>query len=458
MMVTDFKAKIESYLNQTSSAAPLAVFRMIFGLLMLLSMLRFWYKGWIHQLYIEPKHHFTFYGFEWVKPWGEYTYLLFIIAIVSALFICIGLFYRIASTSFFLSFTYIELMDKTTYLNHYYFISLISLLLIFIPAHTYFSIDAKRKPELNADLIPTWTLDSIKLMVIILYFYAGLAKLNSDWLLLALPMKIWLPAKNDLPLIGSIFNEEWVPYLFSWIGCIYDLSIGFLLLYRPTRMLAYLSVVVFHLLTSLLFPIGMFPYIMIGTALIFFSKDFHKAIIHKIAILLKVKESFLTPHKKFHYSKLGNNIIQGGFVLFFTFQVLFPFRYILYPGELFWTEEGYRFSWRVMLMEKMGNAIFFVKDESGKIIEVDNKEFLTPQQEKMMATQPDMILEYAHILKNHFEKTGFKNPEIYADTYVSLNGRIGTALVDPKIDLSKEKESFYPKNWILKFQDEIKGF
>jgi len=420
-------------------------------------MLRFWYKGWIYQLYIEPKHHFSFYGFEWVKPLGPYTYLLFSIAILSAVFICIGLFYRLASIGFFLSFTYIELMDKTTYLNHYYFITLISFLLIFLPANAYFSVDAWRKPRLNSGKIPSLCTDSIKLMVIILYFYAGLAKLNSDWLLLALPMKIWLPAKNEIPFIGELFNEKWVAYLFSWIGCIYDLSIGFLLLYKPSRILAYFSVVMFHLLTSLLFPIGMFPYIMIGTALIFFSTGFHQTIIRNIGTFLKVSHSFLTPAKTYHFPKVKQNFATGGLILFFSFQLLFPFRYLLYPGELFWTEEGYRFSWRVMLMEKMGAVTFILKDELGKIIEVDNKQFLTPQQEKMMATQPDMILEYAHILQDHYEKAGFKNPEIYADSYVSLNGRIGKALIDPTVDLAKEKESFRHKHWILNFQDEIKG-
>ncbi|PZX53506.1 vitamin K-dependent gamma-carboxylase-like protein [Algoriphagus ratkowskyi] len=457
MMVTDLKTSFSSYLNQTSSAAALAVFRMMFGVLMMISMLRFWYKGWIFQLYIEPKHHFTFYGFEWIKPLGPYTYLLFIVAMLSALFICIGLFYRGASILFFLSFTYIELMDKTTYLNHYYFISLLSFLLIFLPANAYFSVDAWRKPSINSDKIPSWCTDSIRLLVVILYFYAGLAKLNSDWLFHALPMKIWLPAKNDIPLIGGLFNELWVAYLFSWIACLYDLSIAFLLLYKPTRKLAFLSVVTFHLLTSLLFPIGMFPYIMIGTAMIFFSTGFHQALIGKIAAILTISHSFLTPVRTYSFSKVQQNLATGGLLIFFSFQLLFPFRYLLYPGELFWTEEGYRFSWRVMLMEKMGAASFIVKDELGKIIEVDNEEFLTPQQEKMMATQPDMMLQYAHILKEHYEIAGFKNPEIYADTYVSLNGRIGKALIDPTVDLSKEKESFRPKHWILPFQDEIKG-
>ncbi|MBZ0097553.1 MAG: HTTM domain-containing protein, partial [Taibaiella sp.] len=106
-------------------SASLAVFRMVFGLMLLFSTIRFWAKGWIEELYINPKFYFSYYGFEWVKPLGDYTYILFIVCGISALLFALGLFYRIASVLLFLSFTYIELMDKTNYLNHYYFVTLV---------------------------------------------------------------------------------------------------------------------------------------------------------------------------------------------------------------------------------------------------------------------------------------------------------------------------------------------
>ena len=65
------------YLNKTSSAAPLAVFRICFGLMVLGSICRFWGKGWIQDLYIKPQYFFPYYGFEFIKPLGEYTYILF---------------------------------------------------------------------------------------------------------------------------------------------------------------------------------------------------------------------------------------------------------------------------------------------------------------------------------------------------------------------------------------------
>ncbi len=445
---------IKRYLNKNSSIAPLAFFRICFGLLLFISICRFWSRGWIESLYIDPKFHFTFYGFDFIQPLGNYSYILFLICALSALMVALGMYFRISSSLLFLSFTYIELMDKTYYLNHYYFISLISFLLIFTPANRAYSIDSLRNKSIQTTQIPRWYIDAFKLMLGILYFYAGLAKVNSDWLLNAMPLKIWLPAKNDLPIIGPLFNFEITAYIFSWLGCVYDLSIPFLLLNKRTRPFAYIAVVVFHLLTGLLFPIGMFPAIMTVAALVFFSENFH----HKILDFIFKKLPQFKPEFNSLYIPKNRRITLWMFACFFIIQLAFPFRYLAYPGELFWTEEGYRFSWRVMLMEKAGYAQFKVKDSSGHITVIDNREFLTPQQEKMMATQADMILQFAHYLKQQFEQKGNSQVEIYVDSYVSLNGRLGKTFVKPDFDLTKVDESFQHKNWIQPFNEDIKGF
>lgn len=449
---------LRNYFQKLTHAAPLAVFRIFLGIMLFFSIVRFWSKGWIYDLYIKPLHFFPFYGFEFIKPLGNYTYVLFAFCGISALLVALGLFYRIAIIGLFLSFTYIELIDKSTYLNHYYFISMLLLMMIFLPANRYFSFDSYRNRRLIADQIPKWCIDSVKLLVCILYFYAGLAKINSDWLLHALPLKIWLPARNDMPLIGFLFNYSWIPYFFSWFGCIYDLLIGFLLWNSRSRIWAYITVVAFHALTSILFPIGMFPYIMIVTALIFFSENFHQKIITGINSFFKTPSEYLFPRTTFRFSHTLQGFLLAGFTIFFAIQLLMPFRYLLYSGELFWTEEGYRFSWRVMLTEKAGYTQFTVKDETGKQVVVNNTEFLTPLQEKMMSVQPDMILQFAHILRDHYAKAGFVSPQVYVDSYVALNGRKGQTYISPTTDLAKEHESFRQKSWILPFNDEIKGF
>jgi len=449
---------MREYLTRSTHAAPLAIYRIAMGLMLFVSILRFSLKGWIGELYIRPLHFFSFYGFEFIKPLGDFTYVLFAICGICSLLVAFGLFYRVASILLFLSFTYIELMDRSTYLNHYYFMSLVLFMLMFLPAHRYFSIDAWRNPKLLADRIPAWTIDCLKVLTVILYFYAGLAKLNSDWLVHSLPLKIWLPAKNDLPLIGWLFNYPLTALVFSWFGCFYDLTIAFFLWNKRTRLLAYVTVVVFHLLTAILFPIGMFPYVMIFAALIFFSADFHLKLINGINKFIGAQKEWIYPNASFNFKAKRQQMLNGVFSVFFAIQLILPFRYLLYPGELFWTEQGYRFSWRVMLIEKAGYAQFTVKDAKGKFVVVNNNEFLSILQEKMMSTQPDMILQYAHMLRDYYQEQGFKSPQVYVDSYVALNGRSGQIFINPNTDLAKEEDSFKPKSWILSLNDEIKGF
>lgn len=454
--------RFQTYLQQKTNASPLAVFRIGFGLMMCYSIIRFWYKGWIESIYLEPTFHFSYYGFEWIKPLGNYTYIIFIICGLSAFFVALGFKYRLAIITFFLSFTYIELMEKTTYLNHYYFISILSFLLIFLPANATFSVDNIFRKR-SFEKIPNWCIDAIKLLLGIVYFYAGLAKINPDWLFKAMPLKIWLPSKYDLPIIGeTLMQQNWFHYAMSWSGMLYDLFIPFLLLYKRTRWFAFGLVVFFHIFTRVLFPIGMFPYVMIVGSLIFFEADFHKKIIAFIKkglqkiIHIKTNVIAIMPEYHMKYKKVIIPIV----IAFFMIQIIFPFRYLLYNGELFWTEQGYRFSWRVMLMEKMGNTTFKIVDgETKNFFYVNNSDFLTPLQEKQMSFQPDFILEYAHYLGDHFTSQGHKNVQVFVESYVALNGRLSQLYIDKSVDLYQQEESFKPKNWILPFKDEdIKGF
>ena len=427
---------------------PLITFRILFGFIMLVSIIRFAWKGWIYELYIEPQFFFPFLGFEWVQPLGDPgMYLLFAAMGLAALGIMVGFFYRLSASVFFLSFTYVELIDKTNYLNHYYFVSIIAFLLILLPAHRAYSIDSGRNPRLSSLLVPRWTIDILKYQLAIVYIFAGLAKLHPDWLFDAQPMKLWLTAKTHLPLIGPFLQYEETAYFFSWFGALYDLFIVFFLLYRPTRPWAYLAVIAFHLMTWWLFPIGMFPFIMILATTIFFSADFHQRILEKIGGKIGSLENPFIP--KLGLQKWGLALVG----VHLCIQLLLPFRYLLYPGNLFWTEEGYRFSWRVMLMEKAGHAQFKVSDvATGKSEFVPNYLYLTPNQEKMMSTQPDMILQYAHFLAEEYKKKGFDNPEVKVESYVTLNGRRSRPFIDPSVDLASQPYTLGHRKWVLPFE------
>jgi hypothetical protein len=382
-------------------------------------------------------------------------YVLFTAVALSAFLITIGLLYRVASVAFFLGFTYIELIDKTNYLNHYYFITLVSFLMALLPAGRYFSVDAWLRPALRRTHVPRWMVGALQLQLAMVYFFAGVAKLNADWLLRAMPLRIWLPPYTGLPLIGPLMDEAWVAYAFSWFGAAYDLFIVFLLTDHRTRLFAYGMVLGFHLMTAWLFPIGMFPYVMILLTLVFFPETFHRKAIDAVSGWFRPRQPAAVPVPVgMLHDGWPARLLVGILAAHFAVQVLLPFRYLLYPGPLFWTEQGYRFSWRVMLMEKAGTVFFYVNDPAtGREGEVVNGDFLTPNQEKMMATQPDMILQFAHFLAGHYRRQGIANPKITAESYVTLNGSGSRPFLDRTVDLTKEREGFAPKRWILSYSD-----
>jgi len=203
----------------------------------------------------------------------------------------------------------------------------------------------------------------------------------------------------------------------------------------------------------------MFPYIMIVSALIFFDADVHKKILEFIQRLTRVKLDIFHNGRTWTFASIrSQKMVIAILSVFFVAQFTLPFRYTLYPQELFWAEEGYRFSWRVMLMEKAGYANFKVVDpETGRRMYVENGRFLTPFQEKQMSTQPDFILEYAHFLEKHYQTEGIRDPEIYVESFVALNGRRSQPFIDPSVDLTKIHPSIRSRDWILPFKDDIKG-
>lgn len=413
---------------------------MIFGTLMLVTQARSILKGWVDEFYVQPAFHFRYYGFEWIPVPGQTgVHVLFLLSLIGALGIALGLRYHFSAVLFFLSFTYIELLDVTYYLNHYYFISLVSFLIIFIPLNRLWSVDALLKPALRSGVIHRHFLQAIRISVGGVYFMAGVAKLNAPWLLEALPLKMWLPPHNHLPLIGSMMNELWVAYAFSWCGALFDLSVPFLLYHRRSRPYAFIAVILFHSITAILFPIGMFPFMMMFMVLVFFEED---ELLRFIRIR-PIADSGKTAVKPNLVSYMCCALV--GICLF-----ILPFRYALYPSGLFWHEQGYRFSWRVMLMEKAGQTFFFVKDplQPGRVA-IDNLDYLTNAQEKQMSTQPDLILQFAHYLEKEFRRQGIDDPEVYVESWVTINGTGSRLFIDPTLDLTTIKDGWQHRTWVL---------
>ena len=431
---------MDSWWQGSTRIASLVGLRISFGGMMVLAILRFLLKGWVHALYVDPVFHFTYFGFGWVKPLSaEGMYAVFAVLLVCASLITVGLFYRWAALLFFLLFTYVELIDVATYLNHYYLVSLLALLLCFVPAHRSFSLDVHWRKLPAVVEVPLVWLRAVQVQLALVYFFAGIAKINGDWLLQAQPLRIWLHARSDLPVIGPLLQQELIAFVASWTAMVFDTTIAFFLFWRRTRTAAYIVALIFHLLTAVLFPgIGMFPFIMAVAALVFLPPGWQEWALRWIGW---VPSAGALVEEKFRRTRF----IIG---LWFAVQVLVPLRYLCYPGKLFCNEEGYRFSWRVMLMEKAGAVFFTLRDPAtGLVYSVNNRHYLTALQENQMSTQPDLILQFAHHLRDH-NLQAIVRPAVFADAHVTVNGHGSRPFVDPTVDLAMQRDGFAHKTWV----------
>ncbi|ADO75793.1 Vitamin K-dependent gamma-carboxylase-like protein [Stigmatella aurantiaca DW4/3-1] len=437
--------------------AALVAFRVAFGLMITVSAVRFLAYGWVDELFVRATFRFTYWGFSWVpvlpSPW---IHGVFGVLAVLGLCVAAGFYYRVAVALLFVAFTYVQLVDVTNYLNHYYLVSLLAGLLCFVPAHRAFSVDAWRNPALRRDVLPAWCTYLLRFQVAVVYVFAGLAKLTSDWLIHAQPLSIWLSARTSLPLAGPLLEQRWVAYAAAWAGFLFDTAIVAFLLNRRLRPWAYGGVLGFHAATSMLFPIGMFPVIMVISALVFFGPSWPRWAWARLqrwggredrppepAPAVSGPREPIAPGRKARWA-LGAAVAYG------VVQLLLPLRTHFYGGNVSWHEQGMRFSWRVMTREKNGSVTFVVRDpDTGREWHVPPSQYLTRLQEREMSVQPDLILQLAHRIARDFEDKGKGRVEVHADARVSLNGRPSEPFVDPETDLAREEDGLSPKGWIL---------
>lgn len=437
-----FLNRFQARANEGVSPLSLAAFRILFGIMTFVSSARFLKEGWIQPFFGEPTTFFHYMGFSWLLvPDPDSATLIFVAMMALSVMITLGWLYRFSMPLFFLLFTYIEFTDVTNYLNHYYLVSLLSFLMIWLPANRALSLDA-RLNRWKPTPIPAWCLGLLRWQVGLVYFFAALAKLQGDWLLYGQPLNIWLMAQSDFPILGALFEHHEVALAMSWLGFLSDLFMAPALLWKRTRPWAYTIVVGFHLLTGALFNIGMFPYIMIVSATVFFGPAWPSRFLPERVRKASSSMSFQVPIRT-----LGNKGLSV-VVLYCILQALIPLRSSLTSGPVIWHECGMRFSWQVKVREKNGSLDYKVMASALGEEVVNPERYLTRRQAREMATQPDLILQLAHHIGEDFQQKGFKDVQVYANSTVSLNGRRGKRFIDPKKDLMTVEDGFLCPDWI----------
>nr|MBA2543499.1 HTTM domain-containing protein [Deltaproteobacteria bacterium] len=223
---------------------------------------------------------------------------------------------------------------------------------------------------------------------------------------------------------------------------LFDTTIVLWLSWRRTRLAAFAVVIGFHAATGYFFNIGMFPFIMTSSALIFFSPSWPRSVVRKPAPMLPITP-FTPPHK----------FVVWVIAIHVAIQIALPLRHLVYPGSVLWNEDGMRFAWHVVVREKQGSVMFVAELANGKRLEIPPSNYLTPRQEREMGGQPDLILQLAREIGRDLHGRGMRDFGIHAITRVSLNGRAPATMIDPEVDLL-EVSDFGSRTWVLDAPEE----
>ena len=484
--------------------ASIAVFRIGFGALLFLDLYEYFWRGWIKLYFIEPTYFFAYFGFDFIRPLpGVGMHALFCVLLLCTILITVGLFYRLAMATFFLGFSYVFLLDEARYLNHFYLVILIAFLMIFVPAARGWSLDALIARRRQDSMVPGWSLWILRAQVEIMLIYAGLVKLNADWLQ-GEPLGVWLAgASANLPIFGPLFLSDTVGLMSAWGAVLLHLIGAPMLLFKSTRKYAFAAYCVFHVFNSFFFTIKIFPWLTIAATLLFFDPDWPRQVWRNLTRWLPLRVTMAaesaTPARK---SKRGRHApanddekrtlfrvslefgkaalkpdrrkgkgsghksgsqpwnVPGPFgraaivtmvVAWTIFQIWIPARHLRYPGDTSWHEQGHTFAWQMMLRQKIATAKFYVRDpDSERAWIVNPRRYLSKRQTYYMTTRPAPMRQFARYLEKVWaERHGTRDVEIRAFTAVALNGRRAQALVDPTRDLTEISYSFGNSDWIL---------
>lgn len=455
-----------NFLFRPIDISSLIFFRIVFGILAFADVMGSWaYKHFYKDSFNPEKFQFKYYGFEWVQVFSEpFMSLFFISLLIASIFITIGKWYRGSMIYFALGFTYLFLMEKNYYLNHGYLFCVLSYVMIFLPVNRAYSVDALKNPLLLVNKVPYCFLFVLQFSMGVVYFFGGIAKINQDWLH-GLPLKIWLENKKDMPIIGDLISQDWVAYFMSYGGLLLDLFVVFFLMSKRTRKWALAFVLFFHLTNMIIFKIGIFPFLSVALTLLFFEPDFPRTIFSKLSTKipniigritnwwqsLELKHQAPTNVTTLQLSNSKQSFIILGLSIFCLANVTIPLRHHFFKGDVTWTEEGHRYSWRMMLRTKSGYGRFIVKDlRTGKNYNEKAKKYIESKQAYKMHTHPDMILQFAHYLEEVYRKKGIDSVAIYANIKVAVNGRKYQQFIYPKVDLTKVKWQFLKSaDWIV---------
>ncbi len=420
--------------------SSLIVFRFFFGFLIACESFGAILTGWVKRVFIDPEFTFSFIGLDWLQPLpGSGMYWYFVLMGFLGLFIMVGYRYKFAMITYTLLWAGVYFMQKSSYNNHYYLLLIISFFMIFLPANQYKSLDVKQNRVIESFFMPNWIRLLFIVQVGIVYVFAASAKLYPDWLDGSFTKNLLLGTTSNTYFV-AVFSQKWFYLFIAYAGIFFDLLIVPLLLYKKTRTFAIVASLIFHLFNAVFLQIGIFPFFALSFALFFYDPKTIQALFFKNKTII---EPVTNVNKE-----TTSNLVYYVFIPFLFVQFLLPLRHHLIKGDVLWTEEGHRLSWRMMLRERSGNISIKIKNNnSGSIVPYDYSKNLTSKQISNLATKPDFIWQYCQRIKKEYEN---KDISIFIDCKNSINRGAYKPLIDPEQDFfTAEWNYFWHNEWIV---------
>ncbi len=426
--------------------SALIIFRVFFGFLIAAEAIGAIFTGWVTRTLVEPQFTFNFIGLDFLQPLpGNGMYFYFAVMGIFGLLVMIGYKYRWSMIGYTIMWAGVYFMQKASYNNHYYLLLLLCMIMSVLPAGKYFSLDVKLNPSLKKISMPRWIILFIIAQLWIVYTYASVAKLYPDWLDYTVARNL-MAGRAHYPIIGDILQGRWAHISVTYFGILFDLLIIPLLLWKRTRVVAFCISIFFHLFNSIVFQIGIFPYMSLAFSVFFFSKE-------RIHRLFMKKKEFYTANEVIipAYKKILISIS----IIWFVIQIALPLRHWVIPGDVLWTEEGHRMSWRMMLRGRSGTTNFYVVDKNdpqGKPKYINKNDYLSKKQLRLVSGKPDAMWQFAQRLKKEYNANG-KDIAVYVKSKVSVNGKKRKVFIDPEVDLASVPWNYFTTNpWILKYK------
>lgn len=433
-------------LFQPIENAPLIIFRIFFGFLLAAETFGAILTGWVKENFIKPEFTFSHIGMDWLQPLpGIGMYLYFATMGILGVLVMIGYKYRYALSAYTVLWTFSYWMQKTSYNNHYYMLILVCVIMIFLPANRYASIDAKQNPEIKKWSMPQWCSWVMILQVAIVYLFATISKFYPDWLDGTFTKNL-LAHKSPYPFIQEIFNQKWFHLFIAYSGIAFDMLIVPMLLWRRTRTVAFIASLIFHLFNAITLQIGIFPFFALSFAVFFYPPEKIRKIFFRKKPVVDLKKEPVFENK---------SVLLYFFLPYFIIQILLPLRHWFIKGDVLWTEEGHRLSWRMMLRSRSGYTNFKVVDKkTGQTLHFQKVVSLTEKQDRMVSEKPDAIWQFAQRIKKIYALKG-KDVSIFVNSYVSINRKPMKQFIDPNVDLgTAEWNYFFHNDWILLYDNE----